>query len=256
MVTPAPLELNADDSMAFLTSATARLAHTGRAVKLKIVVTLGSVSAVCANAGVIHSDRVVSVSLDVRSGLHRLLPLRGCQNKIVSISVAAGVWSPGRLGTAGALGGLIGNSLVEFISPGNAHAQLGDLKRSIETLQVLRVQSSGIRNLNFIERFQGLIELDVSDNVGIRRLFALNSLPNLKNLNLSGCAVQSLTPLGEHNNLHNLDISRTQVVNLGPLKTCPALRTVRVAAGDHGRLLASYLTSTGAGPHFVIEQVP
>lgn len=66
------------------------------------------------------------------------------------------------------------------------------------------------------ERLRGITELQAS-NLGITRLDGLEHCPNLTVLNVSGNAIQSITPITTLFNLTVLDVSNNAIANIQPI---------------------------------------
>jgi hypothetical protein len=79
-----------------------------------------------------------------------------------------------------------------------------------------------------LHQLLSLKKLDLEGNTEIHSLKPLEMLIQLRDLNISGTAVQDITPLGAVRTLETLNISHTRVASLSPLQSLKNLRTVNL----------------------------
>jgi hypothetical protein len=214
-------ELDAAESLMYLRDLQFRWSLHGRGVHLRFTVTRENVDYIRNDVDVLNEDNVISVRLDVRSGLERLDVLGKYNHKLVEVSVDASVTAIS--GETLALQNLIGPRLRTLRCPGSVFGDLRGLTLPIGTLTTLHVSNARLTSLKtVVGQLVNLTDLDVSRN-NITNFAPLANLRNLRTLNVSGCPIRSLNDLSRLVELQTLDVSETSISQLGPLSNLQKL---------------------------------
>ncbi len=83
-------------------------------------------------------------------------------------------------------------------------------------------------NISDIKTITSIEDLDLSKNIYIQNLDALDRLHHLKFLVLSGTSITNLTPLRNLTELEVLDLSNTKIEDLSPLKYCNKVTSLNI----------------------------
>ncbi|WMJ79839.1 leucine-rich repeat domain-containing protein [Clostridium sp. MB40-C1] len=103
-------------------------------------------------------------------------------------------------------------------------------KSDVEKITYLDAKSSGIQNIEGLEKLTNLEKIDLSFN-SIENISALKGLTKLKTLNLSfnwSYDGKGLEALGESSNLENLDLTSDRVGDISALKKFAKLKTLNL----------------------------
>lgn len=103
--------------------------------------------------------------------------------------------------------------------------------KNFENLQVLSVDSIGLKDPENISMFENLIELDCNNNE-IKNLNFLKKLKKLKSLNLDKNNIFDISEIGELKNLEALSLINNRIEDISVLSKLKKLKFLRIVEGN------------------------
>jgi len=103
--------------------------------------------------------------------------------------------------------------------------------KNFKNLQVLSIDSIGLKDPENISMFENLIELDCNNNE-IKNLNFLKKLKKLKSLNLDNNNIFDISEIGELKNLEALSIINNRIEDISVLSKLKKLKFLRIGEGN------------------------